>query len=212
MDLSTIANAVGTQLGVSVLRTSVTNLDSRFDALEIEFRAPEGFIQTIERKLEEIEARRDSASVTRGGYTFRDESDVQALLEISSDTDVHKYFLDVYSLLTLSQEPFSTYAQGIKVRADAIKAKFDSVLESRVTLSYDIPFPKVMIRKIESVDTVAKGGVKWAPMSTSAEAFEDQFRIGSHCQVLESVEKAYELMQATVYQNFPLHREECQTR
>ena len=41
MNLSTIVNAVGTQLGVSALGTSVTNLDSCFDALETEFRAPE---------------------------------------------------------------------------------------------------------------------------------------------------------------------------
>ena len=70
MDLSTIVNAVGTQLGVSALGTSVTNLDSHFDALEIEFRDPEGSIQTTECKLEEIEAHHDNASVIMGWLHF----------------------------------------------------------------------------------------------------------------------------------------------
>ena len=45
-------------------------------------------------------------------------------------------------------------------------------------------------------------------MFAFAEAFEDQFRIGSHLRVLEGVEKTYELMQAVVDQHFPLHGKE----
>jgi hypothetical protein len=41
----------------------------------------------------------------------------------------------------LTQDPYVAYETAIQVHANAIKANYDSVIESRLKVSYEIPFP-----------------------------------------------------------------------
>ena len=45
------------------------------------------------------------------------------------------------SLLTLAPDPYFTVAEGMSSEAVAAKAKFSSLLEARIALSYPITFP-----------------------------------------------------------------------
>lgn len=47
--------------------------------------------------------------------------------------------LDLHRLLTLAQDPFDTYEGGVQAHANALKANFGSVLESRLKVSFEIP-------------------------------------------------------------------------
>jgi len=195
---------------------STSGIEARVAAVEREFSSSDGSISELRATLADWEKRRDSSSSTRGGYTFRDEADVEALTSLVPDPEFYRYFLDIFSYLSLCTEAFSTYEQGITVHANAIKAAFKGVWTSRVRLSYEVPYPEVMIKTIEAADTVSGGGTKWGPMFHSAEAFEDQFRVGAHRRVTQGIENVYELTSAAVDKAFPLigdsHRPGTDTR
>jgi hypothetical protein len=78
------------------------------------------------------------------------------------------------------------------------------VVESRVKISFEIPYPEMMIKCVESALTVARGGAKWAPLFTSAEVFEDDFRDGAHRRVIRGIDKAYELTKKSIDTDFPI--------
>lgn len=81
-------------------------------------------------------AKRNSSACERAGYIFNGPEDCEALIRsVGADAKVCTKWLDPYSLLTLSQDPYVTYESGIKVHANANKTNFDGVAESCVKLS-----------------------------------------------------------------------------
>ena len=204
MDLSKLAPLVGRHLRMEALRTSLSHLEGRIAGLEGDLHDPEGSVGALHRKLEEWEARRDSSASSRGGYTFRDQDDVEALVATVPDPEFYRYFLDIFSFLSIAPNSFGTYAEGIKVHADSIKAQFGSVLASKMKLSYEVAYPEVMIKQVDTDATAAQEGTKFTPMFLSSDVFQDQFRKGSHRRILKQVEKIYDLMQLAVDTVFPL--------
>jgi hypothetical protein len=204
MDVSELATSVGRQLGLEGVRTSVTNIESRVVAVEGEFNREEGRVHQLQLQLEQLDARNQTSSSDRGGYIFRDQGDVAALMTVVKDPEFYKYFLDIISLLQLASAPFHTYEGGIKVHADSIKAQFHSLLSSRMKLSYQIPFPETILRTVDTESAASRDGVKWAPMLSTAAAFEDDFRTGAHRKLVERVEKTHQLVQNLVDSKFPL--------
>ena len=146
MDVNEFANAitpptsVNLETSVADLRTLANTIEARIMTVEREFTASDGSIPELRRTLDDWEKRRDSSSSTRGGYTFRDLSDVEALYAVIPGNEFYCYFLDIYSYLSLCTEAFTDYEQGVKVHADSIKANFTDVLSGRVRLSYEVPF------------------------------------------------------------------------
>lgn len=204
MDIRQLISQVSRHLAIPAINRTLTDVEARVVAVEEEFSSPQGAIHIIQDKLEEAEARRDTASSVRGGYIFRDQTDVEALVINVKQKEFYKFFLDVISLLTLAQDPFSTYVEGVKIHADAIKANFDSVLGSRIKLSFETPFPETILRTTDNQETAGKGGTTWAPRFATAALFEDQVRTGVHRQIMDGIEKIYEAMQKQVDAEFPI--------
>ena len=88
---------------------STSGIEARVAAMEREFSSSDGSISELRATLADWEKRRDSSSSTRGGYTFRDEADVEALTSLVPDPEFYRYFLDIFSYLSLCTEAFSTY-------------------------------------------------------------------------------------------------------
>ena len=130
MDITEQATLVGHHLQIASIRTSLTHLEARIAKVEQELTGPDGAIDSLRRQLEEWEVRRDSSASSRGGYTFQDQEDIEALLTTVPDEEFYRYFLDIFSFLSIAPNSFGTYSEGIKVHADSIKAQFGSVLTS----------------------------------------------------------------------------------
>ena len=54
----------------------------------------------------------------------------------ADDPDLYRYCVDFVSLLLLAPDPFFTMAEGMASEAAAVKAKYNSLLEARIALSY----------------------------------------------------------------------------
>lgn len=204
IDLAHITETVGTQLGIAGIRTEVGMHGDRLTNIEQEFTTEHGVVGNIQAQLANLEAKRNTSSCERGGYVFSGVPDVQALVQLVGPGKLATHCLDLISLLTLAQDPYVTYEAGVQVHANAIKANFGSVVESRIKVSFEIPFPELMVKMVENSTTSSRGGAKWAPMFQSAEGFEDDFRDGAHRRVLRGIESAYELTQKAIDQEFPL--------
>jgi hypothetical protein len=205
-----ISRAVGQELRLKSIREEMQAQGDRINSLEDEFT--HGTIPRIENTLQQWEARRDVSSVERAGYVFNGPDDVDAMIQATKKTD--KLFtkcVDMYGFLTLAQDPYVTFESGMRVHADAIKANFDSVVESRIKLSFEIPYPEIIIKCTETATTAARGGAKWAPMFASAEVFEDNFRDGAHRRVINGIERAYELVQKNLDRTFPISQRGSET-
>jgi hypothetical protein len=142
--------------------------------------------------------------VDRAGYLFTGPSDVDAFIELAGmPKKMAIKCIDLIDLLTLAQDPYVTYETAIQVHANAIKANYDSVIESRLKVSYEIPFPEIIVKCVENATTVARGGAKWGAMFATAEVFEDDFRDGAHRRVVKGVDNAYDLIQKAIDHDFP---------
>lgn len=97
-----------------------------------------------------------------------------------------------------------TYEAGVQVHANAIKANFGSVVESRIKVSFEIPFPELVVKMVENSSTSSRGGAKWAPLFQTAELFEDDFTDRAHRRVVRGINSAYKLTQRAIDQEFPL--------
>jgi len=95
MDLHQLISQVSGQLSIPTINRTLTDVEARVVSIEEEFSSPQGVIHQIQDKVEEAEARRDTASSVRGGYIFRDQSDVEALVSQVSHKEFYKYFLDI---------------------------------------------------------------------------------------------------------------------
>jgi hypothetical protein len=83
---------------------------------------------------------------------------VSAIVQsISKKDKLFTKCLDMYGFLTLAQDPYVTFESGMRVHADAIKANFESVVESRIKLSFEIPYPEIIIKCTETATTAARG-------------------------------------------------------
>ena len=162
IDLARITEAVGAQLGVGGVRTEIESHGDRLTSLEQEFVGEHGAIAIakMQAQMENLEAGKNSASCERGGYVFSGVPDVQALVQLTGPGKLATRCLDLHGLLTLAQDPYVTYEAGVQVHANAIKANFGSVVESRIKVSFEIPFPEMMVKMAENSTTASRGGAK----------------------------------------------------
>ena len=212
LDISELTKRIGNQLQIEGLHVGQHSNQQRIESLEDEMTWDQGIVPTLQRKVDELEARKDVASVERGGYIFKGPEEIEVLiLNVGRKGKVYANCLDLYGLLTLAADPYTSYESGIKVHADAIKANFKGVQESRIKLSFEVPYPEIMIKSTETAAIAAKGGAKWGPMFASVEVFESNFRDGAYCRVMNGIDRAYELVTKALDRAFPIAQRGSQT-
>jgi hypothetical protein len=212
LDIPELVDKVRAHLHLEGLETGYRNHQDRIQHLERELTQDQGVVPTLQRKLIELEARKDGGSCERGGYLFKGPEEIDALiLSVGKRGKVYANCLDLYGLLTLAAEAYTTYESGIKVHADAIKANFEGVQESRIKLSFEVPYPEIIIKSVENASTASRGGAKWAPMFASAEAFENNFRDGAYRRVMNGIDRSYELVTKALDRTYPIAQRGNQT-
>ena len=175
-----------------------------FGKVEQEFVSENGSVAKLKEQVATWDARRDTTSSERAGYVFTNLPDVQALVALAGEGRLCTLCLDMIGILTLAEDPYVTYEAGVQTHANAIKANFNSVVESQIKVSFEIPYPEMIIKCVANKKNAPRGGAEWSPMFSSAEIFEVTFRDGSQRRVMKGIEKAFELTQKAIDQEFPL--------
>ena len=86
---------------------------------------------------------------------------MDAFVVLTGDKDLYIYCIDFVSLLNLAPDHFFTVSGGITSEAAAVKANFNSLLEARITLSYQIAYPKNFTRRSEKTGAADTDGWSW---------------------------------------------------
>lgn len=205
LDIEELGTIVSRHLNLESIQESVELQNTRLVTVEREFTREQGAIPRLQAAVDDLVARKNVSAVERAGYIFNGPEDCEALIAaVGPNAKICTKCLDLYGVLTLSQDPYVTYESAIKVHADANKANFDGVAESRIKLSFSVPYPEVIVRTVETAATAAHGGAKWAPMFATPDVFEDNFRDGAHRRVMKGIDRAYELVSRSVDQTFPV--------
>ena len=195
---------VASKLGLGAVKEELRQDGVRLGKIEQEFKSEHGLINKLQEQMATWDARRNTTSSERGGCVFSGPEDIQALVTMAGKGKLCTLCLDVHGMLTLAQDPYVSYESGVQVHANAIKAAFGSVVESRLKLSFEIPYPELIVKCVETASTAGRGGAKWGAMFATAELFEDDFRDCSHRRVIKGVENAFDLTQKAIDHTYPL--------
>ena len=110
------------------------------------------------------------------------------------------------SLLTLAPDPYFTVAEGMSSEAVAAKAKFSSLLEARIALSYPITFPSSVMMMMKSTSTSEgcggsidlTNGWKWTHSWSSCAKFEGSFNNGGFDVMLSDLKDTKDTIQNSI--------------
>ena len=155
-----------------------------------------------------MEDRKKASAVARGNQVFKDQQAVQAFVIASGDTAIYRYVVDMVSLLTLAPDPYFTVAEGMASEAAAAKAKFNSLLEARIALSYPITYPSAVMMKSTSTTEVRgldlTNGWRWTHSWSSSAKFEGTFNNGSFDIMLSDLKDTKDTVQNSIDSAFPI--------
>ena len=192
----------------SVSPAELSGVSTRLAKAEQALFKPEGIMAALTARVKLMEDRKKASAVARGNQVFKDQQAVQAFVIASGDTAIYRYVVDMVSLLTLAPDPYFTVAEGMASEAAAAKAKFNSLLEARIALSYPITFPSSVMSKSTST---AEGrgldltnGWRWTHSWSSSAKFEGSFNNGAFDIMLSDLKDTKETVQNSIDSAFPI--------
>jgi len=193
----------------SVSPAELSGVVTRLAKVEQALFKPEGVMAALAARVKLMEDRKHSSSISRGNQVFKDQQAVQAFIVASGDATIYRFVVDMVSLLTLAPDPYFTVAEGMASEAAAAKAKFSSLLEARIALSYPITFPSSIMSKStatggERGQLDLTNGWKWNHAWSSAAKFEGVFNNGGFDIMLADLKDTRETLQNSIDASFPI--------
>ena len=193
----------------SVSPAELSGVATRLAKVEQALFKPEGVMAALGARVKLMENRKHSSSISRGNQVFKDQQAVQAFVVASGDATIYRFVVDMVSLLTLAPDPYFTVAEGMANEAAATKAKFSSLLEARIALSYPITFPASVMSKSTATGgdrghLDLTNGWKWNHAWSSASKFEGLFNNGGFDIMLADLKDTRETLQNSIDASFPI--------
>ncbi len=181
----------------------VSGLRRRLNALEREFKDPDGMIARLEGRIKSLEDRRGGDTIKQGGKTFRDVTAVTMWVQTFRDKDLYRYCVDMVTLIMLCAEPYDTIAEGMAMAAAAHKAEYNSLTEDRISLLYRLTHPENIMRKQDKEKYAAIGGWYWTTTWSRFAVFKGTFNNGAKEAITSSLTKVLRMIQIATDFLFP---------
>ncbi len=120
------------------------------------------------------------------------------------DSNLFCYYVDMVPLITLAPDPFFSVVEGMASQAAAVKASYNSLLEARISLSYQITYPDPLMRKSEKVAANATGGWMWMGVRSTHDSFEGTYNNGAYDWIKTDLHDTKDLVQNSIDSIFPI--------
>jgi len=143
---------------LSTTTGDLSGVSTRVSTLETEMFKPEGLMSVIRKQVKFLEERRVNKAVERGHMIFKDKRGVDAFVATSGDQNLYPFCVDFVSIITLSTVPFFTVSEGMINKAASVKANYNSLLEARITISYQITYPENIMKRSEKKEAALTDG------------------------------------------------------
>ena len=197
------ANIREAMVSTSDLPSEVSGLCERVVKIEHELFKPEGVIAQFRKKINFLEDRKTAGAIVRGGRAFKDQRSVEALLHIVGDKSIAQYCVDAFSMIALCEAPYQTTAEGMAVEAASFKAQYDTLLEARLSVSYQLTYPECMLKKSEKKEAAVTKGFLWTPGWSSHAVFEGTYNNGAYDQMKRSLPELRDMIQVAIDYAYP---------
>ena len=182
----------------------MSGVSTRVAKLETELFKPEGLMTVLRNRVKFLEERRVNKAVERGRMIFKDKRGVDAFVTTSGDANLFRFCVDFISLLTLSTDPFFTVSEGMASEAAAVKANYNSLLEARITLSYQITYPENVMRRSDKKEAALTDGWAWSNTWSTFRNFEGTFNNGASDRLKTDLRDTKDSLQNAIDFNFPI--------
>ncbi len=123
-----------------------------------QFTDPDGTLSKMEGRIGSLEDWRAGDSIERGGKAFQDIGAIAAWVQTFKDKDLFRYCVDMVTLVMLCADPYKTIAEGMATAATTHKAKYNSLTEACISLSYGLTYPENLMKKYDKEKHAATGG------------------------------------------------------
>ena len=143
--------------------------------LKHEMFKPEGLMALLHKRVKPLEERWANKAIEHGNCIFKDQLVVKAFVIMAGDNDLYRYCVDFLSLLNLSPDPFFTVSEGMASEVAAVKTNFNSLLEARIALLYQITYPDNLMRRNKKTGVAVTDGWSWTSTCSSFEHFKGSF-------------------------------------
>ena len=131
---------------------------------------------------------------------------VEAFVIASGDPDLYRYCVDFVSLIMLAHDPFFTVSEGMASEAAAVKAYYNSLLEARIALSYQITYPENIMRRSDKKESAPTDGWAWSGTWSTFAHFEGTFNNGAHDRMKNDLRDVRESLQNAIDFAFPIDK------
>ena len=108
------------------------------------------------------------------------------------------------SLIMLTQDPFTTVAEGMATEAAAFKAQYNSLLEARLSISYKITYPENIMKRVDKKEAATTEGWVWTGPWATFENFEGNYSNGDLHRMKTDLRDARDMIKNAVEFAFPL--------
>ena len=158
----------------------------------------------LRNRVKFLAERKVNKAVERGHMIFKDKRGVDAFITTSGDSNLFRFCVDFVSLLTLSTDPFFTVSEGMASEDAAVKANYNSLLETRITLSCQITYPENVMRRSDKKEAALTDGWAWSNTWSTFWNFEGTFNNGAKDRLKIDLRDTKDLLQNAIDFNFPI--------
>jgi hypothetical protein len=106
--------------------------------------------------------------------------------------------MDMVTFIMLCAEPYNTIAEGMATAAAAHKAKYNSLMEAHILLSYGLTYPKNIMRKQDKEKYAATGDWYWMTTWSSFAVLKGTFNNGAKVSITSSLLEVLRMIQNAI--------------
>ena len=132
--------------GISTI--DLSGVSTQVGLLETDMFKPEGLVPLLQKRVKYLEDWCANNAVERRNKILKDQQAVDTFVLTSGDSNI----------MMLAQDPFFTLSEGMASKAAAIKANYNSLLEARIALLYQITYPENIMERSDKKEAAPTDG------------------------------------------------------
>jgi len=157
----------------------VPRLADRLKAVESDVVDPDGRLNQLVLRLDDLADTKISDSVMVANVVFRDIPSVEAFLSHHTDPEVFRFCADMKVQLMDLQDRYTTVKDALSLKADVNKASYTTEGAAVTAISFDFSHPECLIRTSKKEKAAEKEGFIFAPELATPKIFKGTLTTGT---------------------------------
>ena len=167
----------------------------------------EGSMFRLNEQVKRMEDRQNTGSVELGDKVFKDQKSVEAWCKIVPGDALYQYSIDMVTFIELTQDPYESVSEGLQAEAAAFKAKYESLLEGRMSVSYQLTYPDNVMKRTDKADSARTEGWAWTGPWATYQGFRGDYNNGTYNNMKRALTSVRDMTQNAIDFAFPVSQQ-----